>query len=67
MLHIGTQEVVAVGDSHNDIALFQAAGAGYAVGNADPRLKAVATRVTKKTYGAGCTEAIRQVLEENTQ
>lgn len=63
MLNINTSEVVAIGDSLNDIALFQAAGAGYAVGNADPCLKALATQVTDRSFGAGCADAIRQVLE----
>ncbi len=36
MLNMDTSEIVAIGDSPNDIALFQAAGAGYAVANADP-------------------------------
>lgn len=57
-------EIVAIGDSHNDVALFLAAGAGYAVGNADPRLKTVATKVMGKAAGTGCAEAIRQILKE---
>lgn len=63
MLNIDTSEIVAIGDSLNDIALFQAAGAGYAVGNADPCLKALATQVISRSFGAGCADAIRQVLE----
>ncbi len=65
MLGICVHEIVAVGDSQNDVALLQAAGAGYAVGNADPRLKAVATFVTQRPWGSGCAEAIRQTLREN--
>jgi len=67
MLNIDTSEIVAIGDSLNDIALFQAAGAGYAVGNADPRLKALATQVTDRSFGLGCADAIRQILEGLTE
>lgn len=63
MLGIATAEIAAIGDSHNDVALFQAAGAGYAVGNADPRLKAVATWTMNDSSGVGCAEAIRRILE----
>lgn len=64
MLNVDPSEIVAIGDSQNDVALFRAAGAGYAVGNADPRLKTVATLVTGESFGVGCAEAIRRVLEE---
>ncbi|UCD73316.1 MAG: phosphoglycolate phosphatase [Candidatus Bathyarchaeota archaeon] len=64
ILGIEPCEIAAIGDSHNDVALFMAAGAGYAVGNADPRLKAVATQTMSKAAGAGCAEAIRQILRE---
>lgn len=64
ILDIKPYEIAAIGDSHNDVALFLAAGAGYAVGNADPRLKAVATQTMSQTAGAGCAEAIRQILRE---
>jgi len=64
MLGLETREIAAIGDSQNDVALFLAAGAGYAVGNADARLKVVATRIMSKSSGSGCAEAIRQILEE---
>ncbi len=64
MLDLKTSEIAAIGDSHNDVALFLAAGAGYAVGDADPRLKSVATKTMSKPSGAGCAEAIRQILGE---
>jgi len=64
MLGLETCEIAAIGDSHNDVALFLTAGAGYAVGNADPRLKAVATQIMSKPSGAGCAEAIQQILRE---
>lgn len=42
---VDTSEVVAVGDSKNDLSLFQAAGHGLAVANACPELKAVSDGV----------------------
>lgn len=64
ILGIKTDEIAAIGDSHNDVALFLVAGAGYAVNDADARLKAVAARTMSKPSGAGCAEAIRQILSE---
>jgi hydroxymethylpyrimidine pyrophosphatase-like HAD family hydrolase len=44
-------QVAAIGDAHNDVTLFETAGAGYAIGNADQRLKDVATKVMSRPYG----------------
>ena len=63
VLGVDACEVAAIGDSHNDVALFLASGAGFAVANADPRLKAVATYTMSRPSGAGCTEAIRLILK----
>jgi len=66
MLRIDTGEIVAIGDSENDIALLQTAGAGVAVANAYPSLKSVATLVTQHPSGKGCAEAIRRVLKKES-
>lgn len=42
---VGADRIVAFGDNHNDIALFEAADEAYAVGNACDALKKVATGV----------------------
>jgi len=65
MIGIEPSEVAAIGDGHNDIALFEAAGAGYAVANADPRLKDAATKVMDRSYGCGCADAIREILGDH--
>ena len=45
-LNINTGETIAIGDNHNDISMLQAAGAGIAVNNAVPELKAIADYIT---------------------
>lgn len=42
---LGAERIVAFGDSHNDVPLFEIADEAYAVGNAVPELKALATGV----------------------
>ncbi len=57
---IAPEEVVAFGDSGNDVAMLQLAGVGYAMGNAPDEIKASADRVC-----APCREqGVLQVLEE---
>lgn len=64
ILNIDPKEIAVIGDSQNDIAMFQAAGISYAVGNAHPLLKAQASSVTKQSFGKGCADAIRSILRE---
>ena len=45
---LGAGTLVCVGDYENDIPMIKEADIGYAVGNAVPKLKAVADRVTVK-------------------
>ncbi|UZE92163.1 MAG: phosphoglycolate phosphatase [Methanosarcinales archaeon] len=61
LLGLSTQDTVAIGDSENDIEMFNVAGFKVAVGNADPRLKQMASLVTKGKYGAGVAEAIETI------
>ena len=51
-------EFAALGDSANDIHMFNAAGMGLAVGNATPEIKAAADYVAQKPYGEGAAEAL---------
>ena len=64
MIGIDPSQIAAIGDAHNDLALFEAAGAGYAVNNADPRLKDIATKVMSRPYGEGSADAIKEILED---
>lgn len=53
-------KVVCVGDNQNDIGMVKLADIGYAVGNAIPALKEVATRVTVNSREG----AVAKIIEE---
>ncbi|PSP67073.1 phosphoglycolate phosphatase [Halobacteriales archaeon QS_1_69_70] len=54
-------EFVAVGDSENDAALFEAVGRSYAVANADDAARAAADEVTDAPFADGFLEAVEHV------
>ncbi len=60
---LDARELVAIGDSPNDIEMLKASGFGIAVGNAHPEVKRVARMVTKGEYGAGVAEAVQYLKE----
>ncbi|MEQ9300654.1 MAG: Cof-type HAD-IIB family hydrolase [Cyclobacteriaceae bacterium] len=59
-LGFSQNEVVAIGDSFNDLEMIKYAGLGIAMGNAHPDVQAVADRVTL----ANDEEGVRVMLEE---
>jgi phosphoglycolate phosphatase len=59
---ISGEEVLAVGDSENDLDFLKMAGIKVAVANADPELKDLADYVTEKPYGDGVKEALERFL-----
>ena len=59
ILGVEAGSFVAIGDSENDVSLFETAGASYAVANADDRAKAAADTVVAESY----FEGTRSVLE----
>ena len=59
ILGVEAGSFVAIGDSENDVSLFETAGASYAVANADNRAKAAADTVVAESY----FEGTRSVLE----
>jgi phosphoglycolate phosphatase (TIGR01487 family) len=61
-LGIKTDEILAMGDSENDMEFLRTAGMKVAVANADEELKAIADYVTQKTYGDGVAEAIDRFI-----
>ena len=68
MRGIRPEEILAIGDNHNDIEMIQYAGTGVAVGNALDELKAVADYVTDTADNAGVGKAIaRFVLGEEAE
>jgi Cof subfamily protein (haloacid dehalogenase superfamily) len=66
-LHYGIdrQEVMAVGDSYNDMEMIEWAGLGVAMGNAFEAVKDIADYVTASNEEEGVAEALRLfVLKE---
>lgn len=60
MLGLAAKDFLAVGDAENDIDLIKRAGVGVAVANSHPDLARSADWVTKKRYGDGFVEAIKE-------
>lgn len=57
-LHISLDEVMCLGDSENDLALFRVAGFPVAMQNAIPKLKEVAKAMTTSNDEEGVAKAI---------
>jgi len=64
--HLGVkrEEILAFGDSHNDLDFFQSAGCGVAMGNAWEELKALADLVTDDHDADGVAKAIERLVLE---
>jgi HAD superfamily hydrolase (TIGR01484 family) len=62
MIGCTMSEVVAMGDSMNDMAMIQEAGLGVAMGNAQEAIKAVADVVTLSNQENGVAEIIRNYV-----
>jgi len=62
MVDIDPAGVVAVGDSGNDIDMFEAAGTGVAMGNARDDVKRAADHVVSSVARDGLAEAIRRFV-----
>jgi len=56
------KEFLAVGDSHNDIEMIQAAGCGAVVRNCSEDVCSAADYVSKKMYGEGFVDAVKTVF-----
>ncbi len=61
-LGLKTNEILAIGDSENDIEFLKVAGVKVAVNNADEELKDIADYITEKPYGDGVAEAIERFI-----
>ena len=60
LLGLGREEVMAIGDSYNDIPMIQWAGVGIVVGNAEQAVKDAADYITASNDEAGAAKAIRK-------
>ena len=65
-LGISPDQVVAIGDAENDVELFAAAGASFAMGQASQEVKAAATTVTGNNAEDGVAQAIERLLAQRT-
>lgn len=63
MLHIDASEVVAFGDSGNDLSMKEYAGCFVAMGNATPEVKAAADYITDAVNEDGVVKWLEQYLE----
>ena len=59
-LGIKPEEIMAIGDQENDIAMIEYAGLGVAMDNAIPLVKEIANFVTKSNLDDGVAYAIEQ-------
>ena len=59
---VKASEIMAIGDSENDIEFLQAVGFKVAVSNADQELKDIADYVTDQTHGNGVKEAVEKYI-----
>lgn len=65
-LNIKRSEVMAIGDSENDLPMLQAAGQSVAMGNANEKIKAACTFVTGNCADDGFADAVENfVFGEN--
>jgi Cof subfamily protein (haloacid dehalogenase superfamily) len=64
-LGISTGAVAAIGDMHNDLAMFRTSGISIAMGNATDDVKKMATHVTTSNADEGFAGAIDVILRSN--
>lgn len=62
-LGVAPESFVAVGDSENDVGMFELAGDSFAVANADDAAKAAADTVVDGAFADGFLDAIDRVRE----
>lgn len=61
LLGIGTDEVLAIGDSDNDVSMLSGCGMGVALANASPAAKRAASLITRGRHSQGVREALLQM------
>jgi Cof subfamily protein (haloacid dehalogenase superfamily) len=64
-LGISADAVATIGDMHNDVAMFEASGLSFAMGNASDDVKSHAKRVTATNEEDGFAKAMDVILREN--
>jgi len=61
-LKINANQVIAIGDDTNDVAMLKGASLSFAMGNAKPAIQATAKRVTKSQNDCGVAAVIEDLL-----
>lgn len=64
ILNIDIKEVIAIGDSYNDLSMIETAGVGIAMGNAVEEVKNVADYITDTNENDGVAKAIYKYIFE---
>lgn len=64
LMGLKARDFVAIGDSANDVEMFEASGFGIAVGNGDEKIKEIADYVTEASFGDGAVEAFGYLEEK---
>lgn len=65
---IAAEDVMVIGDGENDLEMFKLAGLSIAVGNANPKLIAVADEVVSSNNESGVAEAVEKfILPDETK
>jgi Cof subfamily protein (haloacid dehalogenase superfamily) len=62
ILKIKREEIIAIGDNHNDISMLEFAGYAIAVGNAEQAVKDIADLVTTSNDDDGVATGLKEVL-----
>jgi carbohydrate kinase (thermoresistant glucokinase family)/Cof subfamily protein (haloacid dehalogenase superfamily) len=65
-LGISTDAIATIGDMHNDVAMFEASGLSFAMGNASDEVKKHARRVTASNEEDGFAKAMEVILKESS-
>ena len=62
--NLKAQQIMAFGDSENDVEMLEMAGIAYAMGNADDKAKAVATALAPANSQGGVYQVLEKWLED---
>lgn len=63
--NIKSEEIMAFGDSENDVEMLELAGIAYAMENADEKAKAVATDIAPANSQGGVYQILEAWLDKN--
>ena len=67
LLNLKHEEVIAVGDSRNDMPLFEVAGLRVAMGNADDKLKRVADHIAPHVDDDGVADVVEHFIHRDSR